>query len=80
MNYEALLRGLQKWPERMTTSPSGRHLGIYKMLGKHVREKQKTPNPDQDVLQYEGTLQQGRDVLYLIFDIMSLAIKHTYPL
>jgi len=25
-------------------------------------------------------LQQGRDILFLIFDIMSLALKHTYTL
>ncbi len=27
-----------------------------------------------------GALKQGRDILFLIFDIMSIAIKHTYPL
>jgi len=27
-----------------------------------------------------GVLKQGQDILFLIFDIMSIAIKHTYPL
>jgi len=72
------LDGIQKWPERTTTSPSGRHLGIYKSLRRRVKEKKK----DNDIPDTEppGKLEQGRDVLYLIFDIMSLALKHTYTL
>jgi len=27
-----------------------------------------------------GVLKQGRDILFLIFDIMQLALKHTYPM
>jgi len=50
------------------------------MLGKHVRDKKQSPDSNQEWLQQDGNLQQGRDVLYLVFDIMSLAIKHTYPL
>ncbi len=30
LNYEGLMDGIKIWPERTTTSPSGRHLGIYK--------------------------------------------------
>jgi len=30
--YDKLQNGIKKWPERTTTSPSGRHLGIYKSL------------------------------------------------
>jgi len=36
LDHETLLEGIKKWPERTTTSPSGRHLGIYKTLGKHI--------------------------------------------
>jgi len=39
LDYDSLLQGIKKWPEKMTTSPSGRHLGIYKTLGKHVCKK-----------------------------------------
>jgi len=31
-------------------------------------------------MQDQVALKQGRDVLFLIFDIMSLALQHTYPL
>jgi len=79
-NYEILLNGIKKWHERTTTSPSGRHLGIYKALGKHVVEKKKNSTdyvPQDDA---PGTIKEGRDVLYLIFDLMSLVLRHVYPL
>jgi len=83
LDYELLMNGIKKWPERTTMSPSGRHLGIYKTLQKHVRRK-KSDNPNQQKMMDNeeplGALKQGRDVLFLIFDIMSLAIKHTYLL
>jgi len=64
--------------KKTTTSPSGRRIGIYKSLQRHVinkedQEKQPAPNP-------LPLITQGRDVLYLIFDIMLLALKHTYTL
>jgi len=40
--YDELQKGIKKWPEMTTTSPSGRHLGIYKSLQRHVKEK--SPN------------------------------------
>jgi len=30
--YDELQNGIKKWPEKTATSPSGRHLGIYKSL------------------------------------------------
>ncbi len=73
--YEELQDGIQKWPERMTTSPSGHHLGIYKSLQRHVIPKDtKNQNPTTDAIV------EGHDVLYLVFDIMTLALKHTYTL
>jgi len=65
------------------TSPLGQHLGIYKTLQKHMLKKKKGNQNKQDIVDEEeptGILKQGRDILFLIFDIMSLAIKHTYPL
>jgi len=82
LNYDLLMNGIKKWPEKTSTSPSGRHLGIYKTLQKHVVKKKKTQSnaPDDNDILHHGDLKQGRDVLFLIFDIMQLAIKHTYPL
>jgi len=62
----------------MATSPSGHHLVIYKTLQKHIVKQKKgdgnhPPAPT-------GMIKQGRDILFLIFDIMSLALRHTYPL
>jgi len=76
-DYSQLLEGIKKWPERTTTSPSGRHLGIYKTLAKHVLKKEQDAPP---LSVPEPGIIQGRDVLYLIFDIMFLALTHTYPL
>jgi len=63
---------------KTTTSPSGHHLGIYKTLGKHVIEKNKNDSmpPTLD----HGSMKQGHNVLYMIFDIMSVSLQHTYPL
>jgi len=77
INYDELQNGIKKWPEKTTTSPSGRHLGIYKSLQRHVLEKKNENQPSSTPP--EG-LTQGRDVLFLIFDVMSLALKHTYTL
>jgi len=77
IDYDLLLNGIKKWPEKTTTSPSGRHLGIYKSLQRHVAKKKQTNEPTPTPPQ---RLQQGRDVLYLIFDIMTLALRHTHTL
>ncbi len=76
--YEELQNGIKKWPEKTTTSPSGRHLGIYKSLQRHTltNKELKALLPEEAMC----PLKQGQDVLFLIFDIMSLALKHTYTL
>jgi len=80
LDHETLLEGIKKWPERTTTSPSGRHLGIYKTLGKHLVPTKKSDAPLENTPENVGPLKQGRDVLYMIFDIMAVALKHAYPL
>jgi len=76
--YEELQNGIKKWPEKTTTSPSGRHLGIYKSLQRHVLTKDELEKlPPEEAAR---PLKQGNDVLFLVFDIMSLALKHTYTL
>jgi len=61
-------------------SPSGRHLGIYKTLGKHTIQPDKKNERSGTAPEPTGPLKQGRDVLYLIFSIMGIALKHAYPL
>jgi len=76
--YEELQNGIKKWPEKTTTSPSGRHLGMYKSLQCHVLTQE-----EKDALsltQSAELIQQGRDVLFIIFDIMTIALLHTYTL
>jgi len=58
-------------------SPSGWHLGIYKTLAKHVVKKDKDAALTADI---DSSLTQGQDVIYLIFDLMSIALTHTYLL
>ncbi len=76
--YKDLQNGIKKWPEKTTTSPSGRHLGIYKSLQRHVLSKDEL---DSLLLEEASCLlKQGCDILYLVFDIMSIALKHNYTL
>jgi len=77
LNYEELQNGIKKWPEKTSTSPSGRHLGIYKSLQRHLKDKDDKAQPLPNT---QEMVTQGRNVLYLIFDIMSLALRHSYML
>jgi len=72
-----MIQGFKKWPEATTTSPSGRHLGIYKSLAKHFPPpKDKTnPTPNNEP---DDPIQSGTDILKLIISMMSLAVKHTH--
>jgi len=75
MDPEQLTQGFKKWPERTTTSPSGRHLGIYKSLAKHFPP----PKTDSDTTPEDNhPLQSGNDVLKLLIWMMQLAITHTH--
>jgi len=76
--YKEHKNGIKKQPEKMTILPSGCHLGIYKSLQQHILktdDKDQIPpdNPNE-------TIKQGRDALYLIFDVIALTLKHTYTL
>jgi len=51
------------------------------MLQKHtVQQKKKAPSADDNIPETTATLKQGHNVLFMIFDIMNIALKHTYPL
>jgi len=79
INYKELQNGIKKWLEKITTSPSGCcHLGIYKSLQQHTVNKKDQPPLPLNVTPL--VLTQGQDILYLIFDIMSLALQHMHTL
>jgi len=75
LDPEALIQGLKRWPERTTTSPSGRHLGIYKALAKHFPPpKDETKDQPLDT----HPIKSGNDVLKLLVWMMTLAVTHTH--
>jgi len=68
LEFEPLMAGFWKWPEQTTTSPSGRHLGVYKSLlkDKHTEKPGEAPKP------------KGIDIMYDIFCLLVLAVQHTH--
>jgi hypothetical protein len=51
LSYEEFVRGMKKWNERTTTSPSGRHLGHYKILTRlQIMDKEKNINISNTIL------------------------------
>jgi len=70
ITFEELMQGFKKWSERMTTSPSGCHLGVYKSLLKdHLPNN---PPPDLPPRIY------GIEVMQCVFTLLQLALKHTH--
>ncbi len=76
--YEELQNKIKKWPDKTTTSPLGCHLSIYKSLQHHIltQEEKDHLSPTQAA----EPLKEGHNVLFLIFDIMLLALLHMYML
>jgi len=70
ITFEELMKGFKKWPERTTTSPSGRHLGVYKSLLKDHLPKD--PPPDLPPQTY------GIEVMQSIFSLLQLALRHVH--
>ncbi len=67
-DFDTLMKGFRKWPERTATSPSGRHLGIYKSLLKDQHHEK----------QGEPITTKGIDIMREIFWLLALALKHTH--
>jgi len=68
---EELMKGFRKWPEHMTTSPSGHHLGMYKSLLKDYPPKDPPatgPSPSTYSI----------EVMQCIFDLLQLALWHVH--
>jgi len=75
LDPEALTQGFKNWPECTSTSPLGRHLGIYKSLAKHFPPpKDKTKN----LLEDTHPIQSGNNILKLLIWMMELSVTHTH--
>jgi len=70
LDFESLLNGFQKWPEWTMTSPSRRHLGIYKSL---LKDKPPT-NPPADLPPWT----YGQDVMHYIYWLLQLVLCHMH--
>jgi len=89
MPYDGLMQGIQKWKERTTTSPSGRHLGIYKSLLKDEHKsktKKNKPTPKKTIpeqLTRTPTDKQppecnGADVMQIVHKLLVMAVRYCH--
>jgi len=80
--FEDMLAGFRKWPERTSTSPSGRHLGIYKSLAKDANRKSNKRKPTTDntnpTKQQKTPEYNGAHVLRLIHQLLTMAVQHCH--
>jgi len=72
LQFDDLMQGFKKWPERTSTSPSGRHLGIYKSLLKDFPPPTKKEDPKPPERTYGITMMQT------IFNMLYMAVRHTH--
>ena len=68
---DEIQQGYHKWPERTTTSPSGRHLGHYKALF--------TPITDSATAQTLAKSPTQKDIFHFVCDTYRLIRKHQRP-
>jgi hypothetical protein len=71
--FEDMCKGFLKWRERTTTSPSGKHLGIYKSLIKSFYHHQESSTESNQI-----THNVANDCLQIQHLLMQLAIHHCY--
>jgi len=70
LEFDALMQGFRRWPECTTTSPSGRHLGLYKSLLKDSPPA----NPPPDYVPW----MHGIDIMRYVYRLLQLALRHTH--
>jgi len=80
--FEGMVNGFRRWPECTSTSPSGRHLGIYKSLAKDInrsKRQQKTTTTTKENNQTpREPVYDGKHVLHLIHQLITMAVKHCH--
>jgi len=73
LDSDDLIQGFKRWPEKTTTSPSGRHLGIYKSLAKHFPPPKDKNNPEP-FPEPQEPVNCGNNILKLLIMMMDLAV------
>jgi Reverse transcriptase (RNA-dependent DNA polymerase) len=80
MTIEDMCTGFSKWRENTTTSPSGKHLGIYKAHINARRFNILTPTEIQNCVSYDSTTTTpiAYQCLRIQFLLMTMAIDHCH--
>ncbi len=82
LTFDDMISGFWKWPERTSTSPSGRHLGIYKSLSKDANRLQRCKQPPMKQPTATTPAQQpvydGKNMLKLIHQLLCMAVQHCH--
>jgi len=82
MPFDSMMQGFQKWPECTSTSPSGRHLGIYKSLLKDInqnKKKSQTTNGSSSSSMLHPEF-DGSHIIRMIHQVIQLAVIHCHTL
>jgi hypothetical protein len=82
MPKESMIDGFNKWRESTTTSPSGKHLGIYRTLTRaynnyyaNTTTNDREGETNNDSKKYQQTAEIALTIQH---QLINLAIKHTY--
>ena len=75
--FNNMIKGFKKWKEKTTTSPSGKHLGIYHVL---IKQYEKEQNENKNKTNSETELSKTEKALRIQNMLMNMAIEktHTY--
>lgn len=79
-SFEDMIYGFATWREKTTTSPSGKHLGMYKALVNAHKFTLKTPSDELNATQSAPKDLFATKVLQLQNCIINTAIKHHHTL
>jgi hypothetical protein len=81
MTFQDMKNGFNKWREQTTTSPSNKHLGVYKSLRSAINHNIYTQHEKDNEIQYNKNNQPtpiAEIALYIQYNLMTLAISHCH--
>jgi hypothetical protein len=79
MPFKDMINGLKNWRESTTTSPSGKHLGIYKTLVKAMNKEYHHTNPTENEAKENCQQQKIAEIaLSIQHKLINLAIRYTH--